>query len=143
MRKYGVALGGNSQSRKFGWEVGESGHLYTGEIVEVTVIVDVVADAKRPPPFAAAPRKNLSRDVAWMGLQALPRSRNVLMGVGGLLSAEACDQQQPALLDARRRESRNHTVIHFDCLHQIDVIEMALRAEPGFGGQSEESGTPG
>ena len=72
VRKYGVALGRNAQSRKFGGEVRESGHLYTGEIVEVTVIVHVVADAKRPPPFATASRKNLSRDVAEMGLQALP-----------------------------------------------------------------------
>jgi hypothetical protein len=57
VRKYGAALGGNAQSRKFGGEVGGSGHLYAGEIVEVTVIVDVVADAKRPPPFAAAPAR--------------------------------------------------------------------------------------
>jgi hypothetical protein len=89
VREYGVALGGNAQSRKFGGEVGESGHLYAGEIVEVAVIVDVLADAKRPPPFAAALRKNLPRDVAEMGLQALPQSRNVLVGTEGILSAEA------------------------------------------------------
>jgi hypothetical protein len=72
VRKYCIALGRNAQSRKFAGEVGESGHLYTGEIIEVTVIVHVIADAKRPPPFAAASRKNLPRDVAEMGLQALP-----------------------------------------------------------------------
>ena len=71
-----------------------------------------------------------------MGLQALPQSRNVLVGVVRILSAEACDQQQAALLDARRRQSRDQTVIHFDCLHQIDVLEMALRANR-FGGHSE------
>ena len=71
-----------------------------------------------------------------MGLQALPQSRNVLVGVVRILSAEARDQQQPALLDARRRQGRNQTVVHFDCLHQIDVIEMALRANR-FGGDSE------
>jgi hypothetical protein len=52
------------------------------------------------------------------------------------LSAEACNLQQPALLDARRRQGRDQTVIHFDCLHQIDVIEMALRTNR-FGGHSE------
>jgi hypothetical protein len=71
-----------------------------------------------------------------MGLEALPQSRNVLVGVEGILSAEARNQQQPALLDARRRQGRDRTFIHFDCLHQIDVIEMALRPNR-FGGDPE------
>src|SRR5208282_2704356 len=94
MGKYGVALGGNAQSRKFSGEVGESGHLYAGEIVEISIIVHVVTDAKRPPPLQAPPRrKNLPSDVAEMGLEALPQSRNVLVGVERILSTEACDQQ--------------------------------------------------
>ena len=36
----------------------------------------------------------------------------------------------------RRRERHDRTVIHFDRLHEIDVIEMMLRANR-FGGQSE------
>src|SRR5579864_6984876 len=100
MRKDGVALGGNAQSRKFSREVGESRHLHAGEIVEVSIIVHVVADAKRPPPFAAASRKNLPRDVAEMRLQALPQRRNVLVSREGILSTQTRDQQQPALLEA-------------------------------------------
>ena len=38
MGEYGVALGGNAQSREFSGEPGESGHLDAGEIVEVSII---------------------------------------------------------------------------------------------------------
>src|SRR5580658_4614416 len=61
MGKYGVALGRNAQSCKFGREVGESGHLYAGEIVEVPIIVHVVTDAKRPSPSGAAPPEKLAQ----------------------------------------------------------------------------------
>src|SRR5580658_10778707 len=90
MRKNGVALGRNAQSHKFRGEVGEAGHLYAGEIVKVSIVVHVVADAKRPPPLQTPPRRqNLPRDVAEMGMEALPQSRNVLVSAERILSAEA------------------------------------------------------
>ncbi len=99
------------------------------DVVEAAGSVRIAADAVGRP-------ADLPRDATDIRHEALPKRRDSLVRLEPESIAEPGDEKAPARLEARRLEVDDQRVIHSDDLHQMQIAEMALRAD-GFGSPAE------